>query len=129
MSLIKKYGKALVPAAIAVVTAAQAPLTDGTVTTQEVIAFLIAVNAAVSVYFAPILQVPYAKTAVGVINALLMALATVIIGGIDAHDVTQLVLAGLMALGVKTANAESDQIDGEVVGQVRDEPYAGDTPY
>lgn len=123
MSLIRTYGKALVPAAIAVVTAAQAPLTDNKITVQEVIAFLIAVNAAVSVYLVPILHVRYAKTMVGVFNAVLMALATVIIGGIDAHDVTQLVLAALMALGVKAANAESDVVDGQVL---RDESYADD---
>lgn len=124
MSLIQKYGKALVPAAVAVVTAAQAPLTDGHVTTQEVIAFLIAVNATVGVYVAPILHYRYAKTVVGVVNAVLMALATVIIGGLDAHDVTELVLAGLMALGVTAAGAKSDPApaDGDAVA----EPYPYD---
>ncbi|MGK5677532.1 hypothetical protein [Actinoplanes sp. URMC 104] len=121
MSLIQKYGKALVPAAIAVVTAAQAPLTDGKITTAEVIAFFIAVNAAVSVYVVPSLHVRYAKTFVGVVNAVLMALATVIVGGVDASEVTQLILAALMALGVKAANAESDPV------VVEGNPYAGGT--
>ncbi len=119
--LLDKYGKALVPAAIAVATAAQAPLTDGRVNTDEVIAFLIAVNAAVSVYIAPALHFPWVKTAVGVVNAVLMALAAVIVGGINAHDTVQLILAALMALGVKAAHAESDRA---VAGDVRDEPYS-----
>ncbi len=124
MSLLDKYGKALVPAAIAVATAAQAPLTDSKITTDEVIAFLVAVNATVSVYIVPILHYRWAKTAVGVINAVLMALATVIVGGLNAHDTVQLILAALLALGVKTARAESDRVvDGEVVGDVHDEPY------
>jgi hypothetical protein len=118
-TFLTRYGKALVPAAIAVVTAAQAPLTDNQVNTQEVIAILIAVNAAVSVYVVPILHYRYAKTAVGVLNAVLMALATAVIGGIDVHDATQLILAALMALGVKVAGAEStDQTtDSEVSGK------------
>ncbi|SDT74416.1 hypothetical protein [Actinoplanes derwentensis] len=116
-ALLTKYGKALVPAAIAVVTAAQAPLTDHQISTQEVIAFLIAVNATFSVYVVPVLHYRYAKTTVGVFNAVLMALATAVIGGIDWHDATQLVLAALMALGVKVADAESvgRPVDGEIV--------------
>jgi hypothetical protein len=124
MSFIQKYGKALVPAAVAVVTAAQAPLTDNSVTTQEVIAFLIAVNATISVYFVPILEYRWVKTAIGVVNAVLMALAVAVIGGLNANDILQLVLAGLMAVGVKAAHSESDPVDGEVADDGgRGNPY------
>jgi hypothetical protein len=124
MSLIQKYGKALVPAAIAVVTAAQAPVSDGKITVQEVITFLVAVNAAVGVYVAPNLTYKYAKTVVGVANAVLLALASVVIGGINAHDVTELLLAGLLAVTSVAAPAKSTPvIDGETVGEARDEPY------
>lgn len=126
-AFLDRYGKALVPAAVAVVTAAQAPLTDNRITTQEAIAFLLAVNAAVTVYVVPILHYRHLKTLVGVINSVLMALATVIIGGISWHDTTELVLAALLAVGVTAARAESTAVAGQTFGEVHGEPVADTT--
>jgi hypothetical protein len=107
--MLRKYGKALAAALVFVVTAVQAAVSDGHVTQQEDIQIAIAAATALNVYLVPAVpDWPWAKTVVGVILAVLNALTTLIVGGIQPADWTALILAALTAVGVTLAPAVSN---------------------
>lgn len=105
--MFKKYGKALVAAVFAFVTAIQALVSDGHITQQEGVQIAIAAVTAISVYVVPMIGYPAAKTIVAVILAVLNVLATAIVGGLDAGDMAGMVIAALTAIGVAGAPARS----------------------
>jgi hypothetical protein len=106
--MLQKYGKTAVATAFAFITAIQALISDGDVTQQEGVQIAIAFFTAVSVYVVPMIGYPAAKTTVAVILAVLNVLTTAIVGGLDAGDLTGMVLAALTAIGVAGAPAHSD---------------------
>ncbi len=106
--MIQKYGKTFVAAALAFVTAIQAFISDGNVTQQEGVQIAIAFFTALSVYAVPMIGYPEAKTTIAVILAVLSVLTTAIVGGLDAGDMTGMVLAALTAVGVAGTPAASD---------------------
>jgi hypothetical protein len=110
--MLHKYGKTIVAALFAFITAIQALISDGSVTQQEGVQIAIAFFTAVSVYLVPMLGYPWAKTAVAVVLAVLNILTTAIVGGLDTGDLTGMVLAALTALGVAGASAVSDNPAG-----------------
>jgi len=102
------YGKAIMAALFAVVTAIQAAVVDGHVTQVEGVQISIAAVTAVIVWLAP--RLPHAagiKTACAVLLAALNVLVTCIVGGISQADITEMVLAGLTVLGVGAAPAKT----------------------
>jgi hypothetical protein len=105
--MIRTYGKSIVAALFAFITAIQALVSDGHVTQQEGVQIAIAFFTAVSVYLVPMLGYPWAKTAVAVVLALLNILATAIVGGLNTGDLTGMALAVLTAIGVAGASAVS----------------------
>jgi hypothetical protein len=106
--MLQKYGKTIVAAVFAFVTAIQALVSDGHVTQQEGVQIAIAFFTAVSVYIVPMLHYPWAKTGIALVLAVLNILTTAIVGGLNTGDVTGMVLAALTALGVAGAPATSD---------------------
>jgi hypothetical protein len=106
--MLQKYGKTAIAALFAFITAIQALVSDGNVTQQEGVQIAIAFFTAISVYFVPMIGYPAAKTIVAVILAVLNVLTTAIIGGLDAGDLTGMLLAALTAVGVAGAPARSD---------------------
>lgn len=110
--MLQKYGKTIVAAAFAFVTAIQALVSDGHVTQQEGVQIVIAFFTAVSVYIVPMLHYTWAKTGIAVVLAVLNILVTAIVGGLDSGDLTGIVLAALTALGVASAPAASDPVTG-----------------
>ncbi len=105
--MFRKYGKTVIAALFAFLTAIQALVSDGHVTQQEGVQIAIAAVTAVSVYFVPMFGYPAAKTIVAVILAALNVLTTAIVGGLDAGDFTGILIAGLTAIGVASAPARS----------------------
>ncbi len=68
----------------------------------------------------------WTKTAVAVVLAILQALATVLLGGLETNDWITLVIAGLGAAGVLAAPATSVNPDGSVQKfKVSGEPMFG----
>lgn len=106
--MLQKYGKSIVAALFAFITAIQALISDGHVTQQEGVQIAVAFFTAVSVYLVPMLVYPWAKTAIAVVLAVLNITTTAVVGGLDTGDVTGMVLAALTALGVAGAPAASD---------------------
>lgn len=107
--MLQKYGKAFAAVAFAVVTALQATLSDGNLSTQEQVQIAIALVTAIGVWLVPITpQYGWMKTAVAALLAVLNVLATLIIGGISPADIAELVLAALTVLTVGAAPAQSD---------------------
>lgn len=105
-----KYGKAIAAVVFAILTAAQVYLGgDNRIDSEEWVQLGIAGASAIGVYLVPLApEYPWAKTAVAVLLAVLQALATVVLGGLDANETLVLVLAGLTALGVGVAPAVSN---------------------
>lgn len=107
-TLWSTYGKTLAAFLFAVVTVVQASVSDGHITQAEGIQIAIAAVTAFVVWWAPVLpDAPLVKTVAGVALAILNALATLIVGGISSADIAGLILAGLTALGVGLAPAQS----------------------
>jgi hypothetical protein len=108
--MFQKYGKAITAVVFAVLTAAQVYLGgDNHIDQQEWVQLGIAAASAVGVYVIPLAQqYAWAKTAVAVLLAVLQALATVVLGGLDSNEVLVLVLAALTAIGVGVSPAVSD---------------------
>lgn len=112
MSKIKelwsKYGKSLLAVAFLVVTAAQAAIADGHLSQIEYVQISIAAVTAIVVWLVPILPGARGlKTAAAFVLAALNVLVTLIVGGVSAADLTEMVLAGLTAIGVGYAPAQS----------------------
>lgn len=103
-----KYGKAIVGAVLAFVTAAQALWSDGHITQQEWVQIAVAAFTAISVYLVPVLHYPYMKTIIAAVLAVLNVLVTVIVGGVSSGDVVEMVLAALTIIGVGFAPARSE---------------------
>jgi hypothetical protein len=108
--MLSAYGKAIAAVVFAVLTAAQVYLGgDNRIDGEEWVQLGIAAATAIGVYLIPLApQYRWAKTAVAVLLSVLQALATVVLGGLDTNEILVLVLAGLMALGVGVAPAESN---------------------
>ncbi|SCL31875.1 hypothetical protein GA0070616_4348 [Micromonospora nigra] len=106
---MEKYGKALAAIAGAVLVALYAALGgDNRVDAEETVQVAIAAATAIGVYLVPLApQYRWGKTAVAVVLAVLQALATTVLGGLDAGEWIVLVLAGLTAAGVAVAPAVS----------------------
>lgn len=101
------YGKALAYVAATVLTALAAALSGG-ITAAEGVQIAIAGTGAVLVWLVPLHPSwPWAKTAIGVVLAVLNALATVVLGGVDGSEIIGLALTALTALGVTVAPAAS----------------------
>ncbi|TBL44229.1 hypothetical protein EYA84_01955 [Verrucosispora sp. SN26_14.1] len=107
---MEKYGKALAAVLGAVLVALYAALGgDNHIGSTEIVQVGIAAATAIGVYLVPLApQYRWGKTAVAVILAVLQALATSVLGGLDAGEWIVLVLAGLTAAGVAVAPAVSD---------------------
>ncbi len=106
-----KYGKTIAALVIAALTAVQAALSDGHVTTQEGVQIAIAVVTAAGVYLVPAVpRWPWVKTAIGVLLAALNVMTTLIIGGISSGDLVEIALAALTALGVAASPARSESV-------------------
>ncbi|ROT34100.1 hypothetical protein [Micromonospora sp. HM5-17] len=108
--MIRKYGKALAAVVGAALTVAYGALSgDQHIAPEEGVQIAIATATAVGVYLVPLTpQYRWAKTAVAVILSVLQVLATVILGGLDAHEWIALLLAGLTVAGVGAAPAVSN---------------------
>lgn len=106
---IDKYGKSLVAALLAVVTAAHTYLADEVVTRQEWVQIAIAAVTAVSVWLVPALDYRWMKTAVAALLAGLNVLATLIVDGVTSADATEFVIAVLTVAAVGAAPARSDR--------------------
>lgn len=97
-----KYAKALAVVLATVVMTLNSVLVDG-VDSVEIVQIALAGLGAFSVAFIPNLGVgaqKYSKYIVAVGFALLNVLVTAIVGGLDASELINLLLAGLAALGV-----------------------------
>lgn len=107
---MEKYGKALASLAGAVLVALYAALGgDGRIDAEEVVQIGIAAAMAAGVYLVPLApQYRWGKTAIAVVLAVLQALATAVLGGLDPGEWIVLALAGLTAAGVAVAPAVSD---------------------
>jgi uncharacterized membrane protein YccC len=112
--LMQQYGKAIAAVLGAILVAAYAALGgDGRIDAEETVQIAIAAATAVGVYLVPLApQYRWAKTAVAVVLAVLQALTTAVLGGLDAGEWIVLVLAGLTAAGV----AFSPAVSGNGVG-------------
>ena len=107
--MFSKYGKPLAAVVFAALTVAYAALSDHRIAPDEGVQIAIAVATAVGVYLVPLVpQYRWAKTAVGVVLAVLSVATTLIVGGIDSSDWIALALAGLTAVGVAVTPAVSD---------------------
>ncbi|MEU4772979.1 hypothetical protein [Micromonospora sp. NPDC023644] len=106
---MEKYGKAIAAVIGAVLVAAYAALGgDNRIDAEEVVQISIAAATAAGVYLVPLApQYRWAKTAVAVVLAVLQALATAVLGGLDSGEWIVLVLAGLTAAGVAVTPAVS----------------------
>jgi len=107
--MINKYGKAIAAVVGATLVVVHAALSDQRITAEEWVQVAIAGVTAVGVYLVPLApKYRWGKSAVAVLLAVLQALTTVILGGLDTREVIVLVLAGLTAAGVVVAPAVSD---------------------
>lgn len=102
------YGKAWVAIATAAATALYAALGDDRITAQEWVQISIAAATAIGVYAVPLdPRYRWGKTAVAVILAVLQALTTAVLGGVERGEWVVLLLAALTAIGVASAPAVS----------------------
>ncbi|MCZ7440801.1 hypothetical protein O7598_31095 [Micromonospora sp. WMMC241] len=117
-----RYGKALASLLGAVLVALYAALGgDNHIDSEELVQVGIAAATAAGVYLVPIApQYRWGKTAVAVVLAVLQALATTVLGGLDSGEWIVLVLAGLTAAGVAVAPAVSDNGIGSKTPTVSD---------
>lgn len=106
---MQQYGKAVAAVLGAILVAAYAALGgDSRIDAEETVQISIAAATAVGVYLVPLApQYRWVKTAVAVVLAVLQALATAVLGGLDAGEWIVLMLAGLTAAGVAVAPAVS----------------------
>ena len=108
MSFLRTYGKALLALLFALVTAAQAAISDGRITTVEDVQIIIAVVTAAGVYIVPIHPTwTWTKTVVAVLLAGLNVLVTVVYNGMSTSDWAEVILAVLTVLGVGAVPALS----------------------
>lgn len=103
------YGKAIVAIVAAVLTIAYGALSgDQRIDAEEWVQIGIAAATAVGVYLVPLApRYRWGKTAVAAVLAVLQALATVVLGGLDASEWIVLALAAATVLGVTAAPAVS----------------------
>jgi hypothetical protein len=107
-NLWRRFGRAVVAVITAGGVLLASALTDGQVDQGEALQIAIQVVTAASVWLAP--NVPYSggiKTALAVLLAVLNLATSVIVGGLTAAEVVNLVLAGIGALGVGVAPSVS----------------------
>jgi hypothetical protein len=106
--LWSRYGKATVATIVAALTVASSALLDRHIDAGEGVQIASAAATAVMVWYVPLLPgVPAVKTVTAMILAILGAATTLIVGGLDASEITNLVLAGLGVLLVGVAPAQS----------------------
>lgn len=103
------YGKAIVAIVYAVAVAVQVAWGgDAHIEPDEWVQISIALATALGVYLVPITSnYKWVKTAVAVVLAVLQALATVLLDGVEPNDWITLFLAAVGALGVLVAPATS----------------------
>ncbi len=106
---MKRFGKCIAAALVAVLTALHTSLSDGTLTDQEAVQVAVATATAFSVWLVPALAYPWMKTAVAAVLATLNMMTTAIVGGIDHGDLVQLGLSALTVLAVGATPAQSDE--------------------
>jgi hypothetical protein len=105
---MNRFGKAIVAALLAVVTAVHTLVSDEFITGAEWIQIAIAVVTAISVYLVPIFEYAWVKTAIAVILAALNVLVTLITDGVSSGDLVQVLMSALTVLLVAFAPARSD---------------------
>lgn len=105
---MNRYGKAVVAALLAAITAVHAMVSDNVITPQEWIQVAIAVVTAVSVYLVPIFEYAWMKTAIAVVLAALNVLVTLIADGVTSGDLVQVLMSALTVVLVAFAPARSD---------------------
>lgn len=105
---MNRYGKAIVAALLAVVTAAHTFASDEFITAAEWIQIAIAAVTAISVYLVPIFEYAWMKTAIAVVLAALNVLVTLIADGVTSGDLVQVLMSALTVLLVAFAPARSD---------------------
>jgi O-antigen/teichoic acid export membrane protein len=106
---MQKYGKAIVAVIAAVLTFAYGALSgDQRIDAEEWVQIGIAAATAIGVYLVPLApQYRWGKTAVAAVLGVLQALATVVLGGLDASEWIVLALAAAAVLGAHAAPAVS----------------------
>jgi hypothetical protein len=106
---VQQYGKAIVAVIAAALTVAYAALSgDQRIDAEEAVQIGIAAATAVGVYLVPLApRYRWAKTAVAAVLGVLQALATVVLGGLDASEWIVLALAAATVLGVGASPAVS----------------------
>lgn len=103
-----RFGKPLASVVVAALVAAKVALSGG-ITADEAVIIALALANAVLVYIVPLVpEYRWAKSLVGVFIAVLTALTTLILGGLDGQEVILLILAAAQAAGVVVAPAVSD---------------------
>lgn len=110
VGFLRRYGKAAAAVLIAVFTSLQVYYGgDNHIDGEEAVQIGIATATAVGTYVLPLAhQYTWTKTAYAVIMAVLQALATVALGGLDANEYLILILAALQVVGVGAAPAVSN---------------------
>ena len=108
--MFRKYGKSITAVVFAALTVAYGAFSgDQHVDSDEVIQIGIALVTAAGVYPVPLApRYTWTKTAVAALLAVLQALTTVIIGGVDPGEWMALALAALTVVGVSVSPAASD---------------------
>lgn len=105
---MNRYGKAVVAALLAVITAVHTFVSDEFITPAEWIQIAIAVVTAISVYLVPIWEYGWMKTAIAAILAALNVLVTLIADGVTSGDLVQVLMSALTVVLVAFAPARSD---------------------
>lgn len=109
LSFFKEYGKSLVSVGVAALVAARTALSgDDGISPEEWVQIGIASTGAVLTYVVPVIpQYRWSKSLANAIMAALLALSTVILGGVDLNEIVVVVLAALGVGGVQLAPAVS----------------------
>jgi hypothetical protein len=104
---VNTYGKALAYVVATILTAVASFLSGG-ITAAEGVQIAIAGTGALLVWVVPLHPSwPWAKTVIGVVLAVLNALATLVLGGLNGSEIIGLALVALAALGVTVAPSTS----------------------
>ena len=105
---MRAYGKLVLAVLGAAVFTLYGFLDDGHLSTDEWIKIAIAVVLAINVYVVPVTpEWPWMKTAVACVLAALQVLVVVIVGGVSAQEIVEIVIAVGTAAGVAIAPAIS----------------------
>ena len=112
-NFLQRFGKAAVAVLVAALTLAASAVSDGHVDAGEGVQIAIATVTAFSVWFVPNLPSSAGiKTGVAVVLAVLNAATAYLVGGVDAGELINLVIAGagVLLIGVAPAQSAGDNL-------------------